>query len=215
VGEETTVEPQEHIAQLKQDLADARAEITSLKKALDKRESDNKEARDRIKTLEAERANIEALLPGDDTTVLAAEDAKAWAAYQELGKPDQVKVKLDDYDRATREAAQLRRRDMVDRVSRDPSDETRYRFKPTVLERLLADATLSVSDKGEATVKVGDAEKPLEKWLEEDQADFLPALQAQAVGTPAVRQPGDRRTTPTVTPEQLAERKRSTGEYNL
>ena len=207
--------PEEQIAELKQQVADARAEIGSLKKALDTREADNKAARDRIKAIEAERDEVAAKLPGADAIVLTGDDAKAVAAYRELGKPDLIKVKLDDYDRATAEAAAVKRRELVDRLSRNPADETTYRYKPTVLARLLTDATLKVTDKGEALVKAGDAEKPLERWLEEDQADFLPALQVAPTGTPAARMAGDRRDAPKLTTEQIAARKRASGEYNF
>ena len=204
----------EAIAALKQELADARAEITSLKKALDTREADNKAARDKLKALEAEKAALAERVPADDAIILQGDDAKAYAAYQELGTPEVLSVKIGDYDRANSEAQALKRRALVDQVARDPSDETAYRYKPSVLERLLGDAQLVRTDKGDI-VKTGDTEKPLDKWLQEDQADFLPALHAQS-GTPAARQAGDRRTpAPTVTTEDLAARKRATGEYGI
>lgn len=208
------MEPQEHIAQLKQDLADAKAEVASLKKALDTREADNKAARDRAKALEAEKAELAERIPADDAIILQGDDAKAYEAYKQLGTPDVLTVKLGDYDRANSEAQALKRRALVDQVARDPQNETAYRYKPSVLERLLGDAQLVRTDKGDI-VKIGDAEKPLDKWLTEDQADFLPALQV-ANGTPAVRQPGDRRApAPTVTTEDLAAKKRATGEYSI
>ena len=60
----------EAIAALKQELADARAEIGSLKKALDTREADNKAARDRAKALEAEKAALADRVPADDAATL-------------------------------------------------------------------------------------------------------------------------------------------------
>lgn len=206
----------EEIAQLRQDLADARVQVTRLTKEKDDREADNARAREKIRALEAEKADLTGKLPAKDAIVLAGDDAKAWTAYQELGKPDLVKVKLEDYDRATAEASTLKRRELVDKAARDPKDETAYRFKPSVLERLLADTTLKTNDKGdEYLVKVGDTEKPLEKWLEEDQADFLPAVQVTPNGTPAVKQPGARTNQTQLTPEQLKERKLASGEYSL
>lgn len=205
----------EEIAQLRQDLADARVQVTRLTKEKDDREADNARAREKVRALEAEKADLAGKLPAKDAIVLAGDDAKAWAAYQELGKPDLVKVKLEDYDRATAEASTLKRSQLVDKAARDPKDETAYRYKPSVLERLLADTSLKANDKGEYLVKVGDAEKALEKWLEEDQADFLPAVQVTPNGTPAIKQPGARTNQPQLTPEQLAERKRATGEYDL
>lgn len=209
------MEPQEQIAQLKQDLADAKAEVTKLKKSLDTRESDNKEARDRLKEQDATITDLQSKLPKDGQTILEGADAAAWAAYRELGTPDVLTLKIGDYDRANTEASALKRKALVDKVARDPQNETAYRYKPSVLERLLVDATLTVTDKGEQLVKVGDIEKPLDKWLTEDQHDFLPALQVQT-GTPAARQAGDRRgPAPTVTTEEIAQRKRQTGEYSI
>lgn len=206
----------DQIAAMKQDLADAKALIRKLEKDKDEREAENAKARERIRALEAEKGNLEALLPGDDSVVLTGDDAKAWEAYRELGKPDLLKVKLDDYDRATTRAAELETERLVDKAARDPNDETRYRFKPSVLQKVLGigEAKL-VAGKDGYTVKAGDNEKPLEKWLEEDQSDLLSALQITPAGTPAVRQPGDRRTVPQLTEAQLVERKRASGDYNL
>lgn len=203
--------PEEQIAQMKQELADAKAEVAKLKRSLDTRESDNKEARDRVKALEAERTELAAKLPADDALVLTGDDAKAFAAYRDLGTPDVLTVKLGDYDRANSEAQALKRRALVDQVARDPQNETAYRFKPSVLDRLLGDAVLLRTDKGD-TVQIGDTVKPLEKWLQEDQADFLPALQVNT-GTPAAVQPGNRRAAPSISTEDIAARKRATGDY--
>lgn len=211
-GEENIV-TEEQIAALKQEAADLKAERASLKKALDDREADNKTARDKAKALQAELDEAKALLPTEDAVILTGDDAKAWTAYAELGTPDVLKVKIDDYDRAATEARALKRRALVDTAARDPKDETAYRFKPTVLDRLLADATLSQTDKG-FTVKVGDTEKPLEKWLEEDQTDFLPAITVEPTGTRAPKQAGARSNPVTQTIEEAAAAKAARGEYH-
>lgn len=202
---------EEQIAALKQELADLKAERASLKKALDAREADNKEARDKAKALQTELDEVKGSLPAQDAVILTADEAKAWGAYAELGTPDVIAVKLGDYDRAASEAAALKRRELVDKAARDPSDETTYRYKPSVLDKLLTDATLTKTDKGHV-VKIGEIEKPLEKWLEEDQTDFLPAL-AVKIGTPAARQAGPRSNPVTPTVEDLAKQKAQRGEY--
>ena len=205
--------PEDQIAALKQEVADLKAERATLKRSLDDREADNKKARDKIKELEDAKAAVDALLPSKDQLVLTKDDAAAWAAYQELGKPDLLKVKLDDYTRATTEATALKRRELVDKAARDPKDETAYRFKPTVLGRILGDLQLTHGKDG-YSVMVGDSEKPLEKWLEEDQADFLPALTADLIGTPALRQPGNRSgTASSLTAEQIAEQRKNDADY--
>lgn len=203
----------EQIAALKQELADLKAERASLKKALDQRETDNKAERDKVKALQTELDDTKAKLPPEGSRVLTPDEATALMAYEELGKPDLLKVKLEDYDRATGEATALKRRELVDKASRDPQNETAYRYRPSVLERLLADATLTKTDKG-YQVRVGEAEKSLEKWLEEDQADFMPAVTAAQPGTPAVKQPGPRTNPVTPTVEDAAKAKAASGDYH-
>lgn len=206
--------PEEQIAALKQETADLKQAVKRLEKAVDEREAENAKARERIRALEAEKAELAEKLPPDDAVILTGDDAQAWAAYGELGKPDLIRVKLEDYDRATGEAAALKREALVDKAARDPDNETQYRFKPTVLQTLLAatDAQLAKTDKGFA-VRVGEAEKSLEKWLEEDQADFLPAVTVKPAGTPAVRQAGPRTNTVTPTVEDAARAKKASGDY--
>lgn len=202
----------EQIAALKQEAADLKAERASLKKALDEREADNKAARDKIKALQNSLDEAAAKAPGEGARVLNKDEAAEYDAYEALGKPELLKVKLGDYDRATSEAAALKRRELVDTASRDPQNETAYRYKPSVLERLLTDATLTKTDKG-YVVKAGDAEKALEKWLEEDQADFMPAVTATPSGTPAVKQAGPRTNPVAQTIEDAAKAKASRGDY--
>lgn len=203
----------EQIAALKQELADLKAERASLKKALDQRETDNKAERDKVKALQTELDAVKEQLPPEGAVILTGDDAKTHQAYVALGKPDLLKVKLEDYDRATGEAAALKRRELVDQAARDPQNETAYRYKPSVLERLLADATLTKTDKG-YQVRVGEAEKSLEKWLEEEQADFMPAVTATQPGTPAVKQPGPRTNPVTPTVEDAAKAKAASGDYH-
>lgn len=202
----------EQIAALKQENADLKIERASLKKALDTRESDNKAERDKVKALQAELDEVKAKLPPEGSTVLDADATKALEAYKALGTPTDLTVKLGDYDRAINEAAAVKRRELIDQAARDPEDDTRYVYKPTVLEKLLGDTPLTKGDKG-WTVKAGDTEKALEAWLKEDQADFLPALQATPSGTPAHKQAGPRTNPPTLTVEDAAKAKAAGGDY--
>lgn len=202
----------EEIAALKQELADLKAEKASLKKALDAREADNKAERDKSKALQLELDEAKGKLPPDGSRVLTKDEADALTAYQALGKANELQVKLGDYDRAVSEAATAKRQQLVDAAARDPQNETAYRYKPTVLARLLEGATLTKSDKGEYAVKVGDVEKPLDKYLTEDQADFLPALTV-ATGTLVPKQAGPRSNTLTASVEDLAKAKAERGDY--
>ena len=68
----------------------------SLKKALDKREGENKTARDAIKTLETERDDLKTKLPGDGSRVLPKAEAERYDAYTALNlKPDEIKTQLE------------------------------------------------------------------------------------------------------------------------
>jgi len=202
----------EEIAALKQELADLKAEKASLKKALDAREADNKAERDKAKALQVELDDAKGKLPGEGAVVLTKDEADALTAYQQLGRLNEVQVKLGDYDRAVSEAATAKRQQLVDAAARDPQNETTYRYKPSVLSKLLEGAALTKSDKGEYAVKVGDVEKPLDKYLTEDQADFLPALTINT-GTPAPKQAGARSNTVTTSVEDLAKTKAARGDY--
>lgn len=202
---------EDQIAALKQELADLKAEKASLKKALDQREADNKTERDRVKALQAEVDEAKGKVPPDGSRVLRKDEAAALAAYEALGKPNELEVKLGDYDRAVSDAATAKRQQLVDAAARDPQNETAYRFKPSVLARLLEGTVLTKNDKGYA-VKVGEVEKPLEKFLEEDQADFLPALTV-ATGTLVPKQAGARSNPLTTSVEDLAKAKAARGDY--
>lgn len=206
--------PEELIASLKQEVADLKAERAKLKRSLDDREADNKAARDKNKALQEELEATKAALPAEGALVLSGDDVKVYEAYQALGKPNELEVKLGDYDRAVADAAALKRRTLVDKAARDPKNETQYRYRTSVLERLLADATLSETKDG-FTVKAGDEEKPLEKWLEEDQADFMPAVTAVPEGTPVGPAVGSRKGGAKLetSVEDLIKQKAARGEY--
>ncbi len=203
---------EEQIAALKQENADLKAERASLKKALDDREADNKKARDQAKALQTELDEAKAKVPPEGSRVLTKDEAAALAAYEVLGKPNELEVKLGDYDRAVSDAATAKRQQLVDAAARDPQNETTYRYKPSVLARLLEGTALTKNDKGEYTVKSGDTEKALDKYLTEDQVDFLPALTV-TTGTLVPKQAGARSNPLTTSVEDLAKAKAARGDY--
>lgn len=204
--------PEEQIANLKQQLADAKTEVTTLRKSMDAREADNKTLRDEIKELKQEVTELEQKLPAKDSVVLSSDDAKELETYRELGKPNLVKVKLDDYDRNNNELNLLRREKLIREASADPENPQVLRYKPTALEYLLKGVPLSKGKDG-FLVKVGDEDKDLDKWLQEDMADFLSAIQPDN-GTPALGQAGNRQKgTPKVTPEAIADKIANSPEY--
>jgi hypothetical protein len=121
-------------------------------------------------------------LPAQGAAVLTPEQAQAWAAYQQLGAPDQVQTTIQ-------QAKQLQR----DLDLRSVSDASGYKFG--VLKQLAGDAAFEVRDEtkdGQQTkavyVKVEGKDVPLETYATERWADFLPALKPAAaagqVGAP-------------------------------
>lgn len=206
------MEQEQVIANLKQELAEARAEISSLKKSMDSREANNKALRDSIKELKQEKTELEEKLPSKDAKVITAEEHKELESYRALGKADLIKIKVEDYDRANAKLLKLERDALIRDASADPKDTSVLRYKPHVLETLLMDKVLSKGKDG-FSVKLGDEEKALEKWLEEDMSDFLPALQVE-VGTSAFPQAGNRsKNVPKATPEKIAEGLASNPDY--
>lgn len=204
--------PEEQIANLKQQLAEAKAEAISLRKSMDTREADNKALRDEIKELKQGMAELEQKLPSKDSVIITSDDAKELESYRELGKPNLVKVKLDDYDRNNNELTRLRREKLIHEASRDPENSQVLRYKPTALEFILKDIPISKGKEG-FLVKIGDEDKDLDRWLKEDMSDFLSALQPDN-GTPALGQAGNRQKgAPKVTSEEIAEKMAASPEY--
>lgn len=199
------MEPETQIANLKQQVADLKAEMATLRKGMDTREADNKALRDEVRDLKAAKVDLEGKLPAKDAIVLVGDDAKLFENYKELGKPDFIKIKLEDYDRATTKLSALERDNLIQEAAQDPKDASTLRYNPNVLKRLLKDVAVSKGKDG-FIVKVGDEEKALDKWIEEELPDFLPALQPES-GTPALQQVGNRtHGSPKLSPEKIADK---------
>lgn len=176
--------------------------------AMDAREADNAKLRSKV-------ADLEAAVPADGSVILSKADADALTAYRELGQLEELKLKAAGFDEAIATANQLKAAAVLDSASRDPEDETRYRYKPSVLEGLLKlnGAALEATDKGHQ-VKHDDKTVALDEWITEHAGDFAPALTASdaPAGKPAGRQPGNRQHTDKkqgVTDEQIKARNAS------
>lgn len=188
--------------------------LPDISKAMDTREADNAKLRDQLKELEGQ-------LPTGDAVVLTKSDADALTAYRELGQLEDLKLKSAGFDEAVATAKKLKTQAVLDRASRDPNDETTYRFKPSVLDALLKlnDATLVEADNA-FTVKAGETSTDLVAWLDSNAGDFAPALEATSVPTArtASKQAGDRTSgqKPSVAPdERIRQRRASSGDYAI
>lgn len=126
---------------------------------------------------------LEAKLPRPGAVVLEGDDAKRWAEFNGLGKPDDVRKALAERATFAAENATLKR----DGELRAVAEKAGVKF---AVLRTLAAPTLAFGEgkaKGKdgkeapvVTVKDGDAEPvPFEQYAAEKWGDFLPALKAE------------------------------------
>jgi len=113
-------------------------------------------------------------IPAQGAAVLTAEQATAWAAYQQLGAPDAVQTTIQ-------QAKQLQR----DLQIRDVAAASGYTLD--VLRTLAGELTFEVRDETKDNqpvkavyVKVDGKDIPVEQYATEKWAAFLPALKPQA-----------------------------------
>jgi hypothetical protein len=150
---------------------------------------ENKAYRQEINKLKADLAAAQGKLPGEGAVILDGEQAAAWSAYQELGKPDELKQLRGEY-------TQLQRNQLFQQAA------AAHGYKAAVLGQLPGVGELSievreVEQDGKknqvAFVKNGDGqERPLPDYVKDTWSDFIPALTAeqksQASGTPWPKQ---------------------------
>lgn len=132
-------------------------------------------------------------VPADGALILTGDDAKAWADYQQLGKPDDLRKTISDKDKLQGELGTLQR----DGVLRDVAEAAGYKF--TVLKDLDSKAKLSYAVKeieqdGKKVKAVsvtpeGGQEQALEAYATATWADYLPALRTTAQAAPGTRYP--------------------------
>ena len=134
-----------------------------------------------LRTVRQERDALKAALPPEGSVMLARQDAEKWAAYQALGKVDDLKTAVTERDSFRSDLSGRDRRDL----NRTAADAAGYR--PGVLEKLLpADAVTSVRDVQvdgrpvkTAFVTIAGTERPLSEWATSEHADFMPSLAMQ------------------------------------
>ena len=182
-GQDNPTAPGGHLdpERLKAKHGNAEAALRALAFKLDDVERDNARQRQEI-------AGLKGKVPGEGTVVLTGEQAAVWQAYQELGKPDEIKATKTGY-------AQLQR----DRLFQEAA--AAHGYKAAVLGQLPGidgyQIEVREQEKDGKKVKVAIAksgegqERPLPELLQEKWADFTPALiekPATASGTPWPKQ---------------------------
>jgi hypothetical protein len=192
----------------------------------------------RIDDLERELTRLRPLaekVPKEGSVVLAGDDAKAWEAYKALGKPDDVKKKLEKLPELETKVAD------VDNAEQMAKAAEPLGWNPKPLAKLAKDHKLTfVEVKDEVvngkTVKVPYVKGPeanatpvkLEDFAQQHFADFMPALTTPASGTggPTSRTTTSSGTThpvqrgsggppPAVDTGKLAEEKAGSGAYGF
>ncbi|MVN88777.1 hypothetical protein GO986_18725 [Deinococcus sp. HMF7620] len=141
----------------------------------------------RVTTLERQNETLKANQTPKDGRVLTAEESKAYDAYVALGKPDEVKTKLDQGVKDSTDLTDLRFKDSLNTAARDSG------FKATVLgDRIKADGltvlpSREVEREGKkvqvAYVKDAQgAEHELGAYAKQHWDDYLSALNAGSGG---------------------------------
>lgn len=158
-------------------------------------QNDTFSLREKNRQLRRELEEARGKAPAEGATVLSAEDAATWKAYQELGKADELKQRLTASEGASTELTTLRRDKLIAEVAEVA------KVKAAVLADRAQGLDLAVREVEEGGQKVRRAvvikdgkDLPLDAYAKEHWADYLPALQLQATtapsGTAFVRQGG-------------------------
>lgn len=152
---------------------------------------ENHDLREERRLLRDEVQDLKKNAPKDGGLVLSKEEAEAWEAYRELGKPEEVKTGLEERDTLKSDLAKRDRQDGIRAAA------SHVNYKPNVLVDLVEAKGLAVETKDvevekdgkteQAKVpfvrKIGDDGKPsgdavkLTDYITNELPDYLPALQ--------------------------------------
>lgn len=137
--------------------------------------TDNAQLRSQRKQLRQQVTDLTAKQAPEDSLTLTADDAKLWAAYVALGKPDALKQAIDANGTATAELQSLKREKTLAKAA-DAAG-----FKASVLLTLAGDLDIQTKPdkdgKPIAVVVKDSVETPLRDYATKEWADFLPALE--------------------------------------
>ncbi len=154
--------------------------------------------RGQIRQLEQQVLAVQSKAPAEGSVVLTGADAQTWAAYQALGKPDELKQGLEEKTQLQGKLQGMERETTLRTVAETVG------YKAGVLANLdrmakaegkaldfnVRDTTVDGKTVKAAFVKDGDKELPLTEYATTNWADFMPALTVQ--GTQQQAQSGIR-----------------------
>lgn len=172
----------------------------SSEKALELLLTENYELRAKNRTLREQIAEKEKDAPAEGSIILSPEEAKAWEAYKEIGKPEDLKKTVEERDTLKATANRLTREAEIASIAEA------HGFNPKVLIRLAGDLEFEVkeiehegkkisktsviipSEDGKRTTAVA-----LDEYADKNWKEFIPALKADTQkgspnGTPFIQQ---------------------------
>lgn len=167
--------------------------IARLGRELDRNEDRRFKLRDSRRALQQQITDLQSKLPADGTVVLNADQAKLWETYQGLGKPEDVSKAIKERDEYQGELTTFRRNDVIKQAAEA------HGYKPSALGKLpslngkqieVREVEVEGQKAKRAFVKDGDKETGLTEFIQERDAEFLPALAADGGGTNTQRQNG-------------------------
>lgn len=160
----------ELLADYRREVTDLKRERDDLKKALDKRESENKTFRDDLKMLTEERDALKGKLPADGSLVLGKADVERWNSYTALGKLDEVTAKVNGYGDLEAKEQRRTREDGIKALG----------LKPSIFELIAEGNPYRTEGEGEdrkVFVTVDDKEQELTARASElDRSDLLSVM---------------------------------------
>jgi len=145
--------------------------------------ADNYKFREQAREAKAKLEETEKKLPAEGAVVLTKADAERWKAYQELGKPEEIKAAVAERDTLKTENATVKR----EQTLRDVADVQGWNY--SVIKRLADGLEFEIvdgKDKDGKAVKsanvvivTGDKResKPAAEYAEKEWSEFLPSLQ--------------------------------------
>lgn len=165
--------------------------IARLGRELDRNEDRRFKLRESRRTLTQELVDLRGKQPGEGATVLTSDQAKVWEAYQGLGKVEDLTKAVKERDDLAGELGTFRRNAALQAAAEA------HDYRPTALAKLPSLAgkgieTREIEVDGQkvkrAFVKDGDKEFGLAEYIQQHDAEFLPALTAESGGAGGTQQ---------------------------
>ncbi len=202
--------------------------ITELEAKVDTLEGDNYKLREERRDLRGKVRELEGKAPEEGGVILSKEQATLWVAYQQIGKPEELKTGQEKLAALERQAA-------IATAARHAAPGVQYNDQ--VLGQLVPETamlevkTVKDADGQESKttfIKIGNEEQPLAEYAQAHWEVFMPALvnvaasgngrtanQQSTAGTSFIRQQSQQPAPKPkeVTPEEIRAQKLATGRY--